>query len=99
MAVIFELIKNGNSLIDSGLFTQKDKHAALAFLTKADRSFQVLFWREEQEVPTTILDLMNEREERRKQKNWAEADKIRNKMNELGWQIEDTESGPKPKKM
>ncbi len=99
MAVIFELIKNGNSLIDSGLFTQKDKHAALAFLTKADRSFQVLFWREEQEVPTTILDLINEREERRKQKNWAEADKIRNKMNELGWQIEDTESGPKPKKM
>ena len=44
-------------------------------------------------VPTKIKDLVKEREEARKKKNWTKADLIRDQIMEMGWIIEDTPGG------
>jgi cysteinyl-tRNA synthetase len=41
-----------------------------------------------------IIQLVTQRDELRKTKNWAEADKIRDKLSQMGITVEDTPSGP-----
>ena len=43
--------------------------------------------------PAEVLKLLEEREEARKDRNFALADEIREKIKQLGWQINDTPSG------
>ena len=53
----------------------------------------------EGEAPQEILKLAQEREKYRQQKNWKLADEMRKKINDLGYQVEDTADGPKIKKI
>ena len=46
-------------------------------------------------VPAKVENLAELREKLRQEKKWAEADKIRTKIERLGFKIEDTETGPK----
>lgn len=48
-------------------------------------------------IPQNIRELVRKREDYRKQKNWQEADKIRKKIEGMGYKIEDTQKGPKIK--
>lgn len=48
-------------------------------------------------VPEKISELVKDREKYRKEKNFKKADKIRKKIESLGWIIEDTSNGPKTK--
>lgn len=50
-------------------------------------------------IPTHIEELARTRDEARKNKNWAESDRIRDEMNSLGWNVEDTEKGAKISKL
>jgi cysteinyl-tRNA synthetase len=51
-------------------------------------------WRAvEQEIPANIAALLASRREARAGKNWAEADRLRDALRVLGWQIEDSASG------
>jgi cysteinyl-tRNA synthetase len=100
IAAIFELVKNGNSLIDQNLLSKEDKKNALGFLKEADKIFNVLFWPKEKDTtPKKVQELAELREKYRKEKNWTGADKVREEISRLGWQIEDTESGPKLKRI
>ncbi len=51
-----------------------------------------------QEIPEEIIKLAKEREILRKERKWEEADKIRKKVQDSGWQVEDTKHGPEIKK-
>lgn len=53
---------------------------------------------EDVEVPEEIKKLVKEREEARKNKKWEKADELRNKLDELGWLIEDEQFGTRIKK-
>ncbi len=57
-------------------------------LTKKEKAF----------IPQNIKSLIKEREKYRKEKNFREADKIREKINKLGFVLEDTEKGVLVKK-
>lgn len=46
------------------------------------------------EVPGEIKNLSEKREKLRRQGKWEEADKIRKKIQEMGWEITDTNGGP-----
>lgn len=46
------------------------------------------------EVPENIQELMRKREELRSQKNWDEADRIRDEISKKGFRIDDTPAGP-----
>lgn len=48
-------------------------------------------------TPKEIIKLSLKREKYRNQKKWGNADKIRKKIESLGYKIEDTEQGPKVK--
>ena len=50
---------------------------------------------EEDAPPEEVLDLVREREERRKNKDWAAADALRVRIEEKGWRVEDGKEGAK----
>ncbi len=47
------------------------------------------------EIPDEVQKLVDEREYTRSQKDWATSDILRAKINALGYDVKDTESGPK----
>ena len=54
----------------------------------------LLYNRKTDEIPPQVLDLVAERTEVRKAKNWARADAIRDELAELGYIVKDTPQGP-----
>ena len=46
-----------------------------------------------QEIPAEVLELVEQRKEARKAKNFAKADAIRDQIAALGWQIRETREG------
>jgi len=49
--------------------------------------------KEEVSAPKDVQKLVSEREKARKEKDWKKADKLRDKINKLGYVIDDTEKG------
>ncbi|MFA5061934.1 MAG: cysteine--tRNA ligase [Patescibacteria group bacterium] len=47
------------------------------------------------ELSDEVKKLLHARDEARKQKNWAESDQIRKKLEEMGYKVEDTKDGTK----
>jgi len=100
MAVTFELINKGNSLINEGNLTKNDSQEILKFFQGIDRFFNFIFWpKMKQVVPKKIIDLIKQREKYRRQNNWQKADEIRKEITNLGWWVEDTKKGSKLKKV
>jgi cysteinyl-tRNA synthetase len=50
------------------------------------------------EAPAEIVEMANARAEAKKNKDWAEADRLRDAVAAAGWAIQDTPTGPKLKK-
>lgn len=42
----------------------------------------------------TVMALVEQRDEARRSKNWAESDRLRDEIRALGWQVQDTADGP-----
>ena len=100
VAVIFDLINQGNSLIAQDKISRFDTKNILDFLKNIDKIFNFIFWKKSKEkIPTKILRLVKERERYRKDGLWQKADELRKKVKEMGYCIEDTEEGPKLKKI
>ncbi|PIR02210.1 MAG: cysteine--tRNA ligase [Candidatus Nealsonbacteria bacterium CG_4_9_14_0_2_um_filter_37_38] len=98
IASIFELISQGNSLMNKNVLSQTEAKNILEFLKKIDRFFNFIFWKKPKEkISENILKLVEEREKYRKQKNWEKADEVRKEINKIGYKIEDTKKGPKIK--
>ncbi|KKT65686.1 MAG: Cysteine-tRNA ligase, partial [Candidatus Woesebacteria bacterium GW2011_GWA2_44_33] len=49
------------------------------------------------EIPVEVLNLVEEREELRKEGKWQEADNLRMKIEKFGFRVEDVADGPKVK--
>ena len=47
----------------------------------------------DQNIPKELQDLLVSRQEARKNLDWKLSDSIRDKIESLGWQVEDTSSG------
>ncbi|HJN62072.1 MAG TPA: DALR domain-containing protein, partial [Candidatus Parcubacteria bacterium] len=97
IAVIFNLINKGNSLLGKNQISKKQAKEILNFLKETDQFFGFIFWKETIEIPSQVKKLAKEREKARKNKDWEKADEIRGKVKEMGFQIEDTKEGPKIK--
>lgn len=70
--------------------------ARLSVIKKVDTVFGLdLLKKDKVAVPADVKKLVAKREKARKNKDWAEADKLRDKVNKLGYIINDTEKGPK----
>ena len=45
------------------------------------------------DVPSEVLELVEQRKQAKLEKNWAKADEIRNKITALGYSVKDTKDG------
>ena len=48
----------------------------------------------EESAPPEVLLLVEERQQARQGKNWAESDRLRQQISEMGWKVMDTPQGP-----
>jgi cysteinyl-tRNA synthetase len=53
----------------------------------------------EESIPEDILGLIDQRQKARENKNWAEADEIRDQLATAGYQVKDTPDGPQVKRI
>ena len=54
----------------------------------------LLYNRKKDEIPQNVKDLVEERTQVRKEKNWRRADEIRDELDKLGYVVKDTPQGP-----
>ena len=63
-------------------------------IKKIDKVFSLdLLKQERTKIPKPIQELANQRQKARKQKDWKGADELRNKINRLGYEIQDLNKG------
>ena len=92
LSAVFELVRRGNALMGGGV----GAHGAArlrAALEGFDRVLAVLDIADDEELPAEILDLIERRERARREKDWAEADRLRIELHEAGVVVEDTAEG------
>ena len=78
------------------------KTSSKATLEKAKETFDklcevlgLLYEKKQEDIPAKVLELVEERTQVRKDKNWGRADEIRDELAQMGYVVEDTSSGPK----
>lgn len=91
IAAVFELTRESNLLLSSGVF-KSEAEALLSALTELCGVLGILSGREE-EVPDEIKALIEKRKLARAAKDYAAADSIRDEINSLGWSVEETRQG------
>jgi len=92
MAVVWKIIKEPRkSKQFRELLIDFDKVLALELDKVAEKK--------EEELPAKVLELMDQRQEARANKDWKRSDEIRDKIKELGYVIEDAAQGAKVKKL
>ena len=83
MSVVWEIIK----------YPRKSKQLA-ELLDKFDTVLGLkISEKKEEEIPEEIIELVKQREEARKEKNWAESDKLRDLILGKGYIVKDTKNG------
>ncbi len=100
MGEIFKLVREVNAGLDRGEVSREDAEVVLGFLREADRVVGALFPFEErrEEAPPEVLELLEARTRARKERNWAEADRLRDEILARGWVVEDTPRGARLKR-
>ncbi|NCA93959.1 MAG: cysteine--tRNA ligase, partial [Sphingobacteriia bacterium] len=94
LSLIYDLIGHFNKLETENKITPTDFENALSFWNKVNSIFSFeLQMSQEKEIPAEIIKLAQAREEARKNKNFREADNLRDKLKEKGYEIEDTDKG------
>jgi len=98
LSVLFELLREVNTLCDAGQVGGSDATETLALLKRFNTVLGVLsFERESADVPRDVLDALEKREQARAEKNWALADALRDQILQSGYVIVDTAQGAKVK--
>ena len=76
------------------LVRDKKAQGKLSTVRKMDEVFGLnLLKKRKIEIPRNVKKLIEEREKRRKEKNWKNADELRKKISKLGYIVEDKEKG------
>jgi cysteinyl-tRNA synthetase len=91
---VFTFVRNINTMLDHGALTETGRLQSLALLLKWDSILDVL----NEDIASAfdsvwIDDMINRREEARKARDWASADRIRKELLESGIILEDTQQG------
>lgn len=55
--------------------------------------------KQDESIPTEVLELVKQRKQAREDKNWAQSDALRDQIKALGYQVEDTKEGMKIEKL
>ena len=95
-AALFALVRDGNRLADSGALTAAGAAKILDCCRDFDRIFGCLdvdAAPAAEEFPAEVVAMAEERSAARKNKNWAESDRLRDAIKAAGYLIEDAPGG------
>jgi len=97
LAALFDMVHSGNKALDSG----REMGGAVAVLDLLSDLDRVLGFppTERGQVLPEIMALVEDRDAARKAKDWAQADVIRERLAQLGWEVGDTPEGAKVKRI
>jgi cysteinyl-tRNA synthetase len=96
LAALFDLIHAGNRECDADTLESGAAAAVLGLLERLDSVFGFIAAPAEQLDPE-LERMAQEREAARRDKNWAEADRLRDELLARGYRVEDTPQGPRLK--
>jgi len=98
LSAVFDLMHEINILYDQKQLGQGDATEVLYVMQEFNRVLGVLEFDQEETPPTYLQDMLQQREQARKSKDWALADKLRGEIHAAGFVIEDTSNGVRLKK-
>lgn len=93
MGHLFDLIRLSNRQMDEGTLTSAGARELLGHWARINSILTLE--PEVKAVPTEVLALVEQRQAARAAKNWAESDRLRDAIAELGWVVKDTKDGAK----
>lgn len=93
IAAVHDMARKINKMIDSNTLTAHDRQEALSFMDEVDSVLGIFFDPEKRTLTDEQKKLIEERSKARADKNWAEADRIRDILAEQGIQVKDTPDG------
>ncbi len=94
ITAVFELVSDINKFIDGNSSRHVITFAASLF-DELCSVLGLLYNRKTEQVSDEVMALVEKRAVARKEKNWAEADRIRNQLAQMGITLEDTAQGIK----
>jgi cysteinyl-tRNA synthetase len=97
LAAIFEFVREVNRLLAEGRLSQENAQAVMAAMRQFDQVLGLLD-EEEAAADAEVERLAQEREQARKRRDFATADRLRAQIAALGYVIEDTPRGPRLKR-
>lgn len=98
LASCFDLMHEINILVAQETLGPGDALEVLYVLEQFNRVLGVLNFEPEERTPLFLQEMLEKREQARKDKNWALADQMRNEIHAAGYVIEDTAQGARLKK-
>lgn len=97
LGAIFEFVREINKLIAENNLSKNDAEKIEGSMLKIDQVLGVLEV-EKEAVPEEVMNIVKEREEARKAKDWSRSDELRDKIKDMGYELKDMPDGTKVKK-
>ena len=99
LASLFNMVRKINILCDQNMINKEDVEGILNFIKRVDSVIGIFSLEVKAvEVSDDLQELLEKRQEARKEKNWKVADEMRDKILDAGYVIEDTPKGARLKK-
>ena len=99
ISVIFELVRESNTIAANAAPSKEFARETLKVFNELVDVLGLIYGEaDDKSLDDEVEALINARQTARAEKNWAEADKIRDKLNEMGIILEDTPQGVKWKR-
>ncbi len=98
IAAVFELVRRINTALADKEITKGDISVYLDEFTALTNVLGLLYNNSDDEIPSDILELLEQRKAARKAKDFALADKLRDEITSCGYIVEETRQGTVIKK-
>lgn len=98
MGAVFDFIRDVNKMMDAGEVGEAGAANAVALLDRLNAVTGVFAPPTEDAAPQDVLDRVMARQQARRDRNFTQADKLRDELLAEGWVIEDTPDGPRVKR-
>ena len=98
LASVFELVREINTLFDSRNLNSGDRETVLGFFIKVNKVFDVFNLEKEVLEDQDILELIEDRNSARKNKDFKRSDEIRDILQQKGIVLEDSKEGTRWKR-
>ncbi len=95
LTAVFELVRDLNIMTADSTTSKEQLEAGAKLFDELTGVLGILYNRRKEELPAEILELVEQRKQARKEKNFALADELRDRISDMGYIIEETRQGTK----